>query len=128
MEQIANICEKTLLLQNPILTTMYGRKRRLDESSSDDEDPNWIPKKGNQTFETKKIHEEMVDSSTDEEHNRGLVERVKELERSLATKTEEISKEIVKVSEDRKQLEKVVKENMRLMQRVKDLETSLAQG
>ena len=53
---------------------------------------------------------------------------MKELERSLATKTEEISKEIVKVSEDRKQLEKVVKENMRLMQRVKDLETSLAQG
>ena len=117
-----------MLLQNPILTTMYGRKRRLDESSSDDEDPNWIPKKGNQTFGAKKIHEEMVDSSTDEEHNRGLVERVKELERSLATKTEEISKEIVKVSEDRKQLEKVVKENMRLMQRVKDLETSLAQG
>jgi len=70
-----------------------GRKRR-HESSSDEED------------ETVK-------------ENKRLTDRVKELEKSLATKT----KESVEVGSDKKQLEE---ENKRLVDRVKGLDKSLA--
>ena len=88
--------ESNLLLQSPFPTTnmkVNGRKRR-HESSSDGEDET--------VKETKR-----------------LTDRVKELEKSLATKT----KESVEVGGNNKQLEE---ENKRLMDRVKGLEESLA--
>lgn len=85
-----------------------GRKRRHEVSSDEEDDA------------VKEITRLQLEEAL--KKNKRLTDRVKELEKSLVTK----SKESVEVGEVKKQLEEAVKENKSLMDRVKGLEKSLA--